>query len=128
MLASLKVSRDIRAQLQSHGLSGVQQRHYDRHDYLAEKRDGLEKWATHLAGLRAAHAERASGQGKEVAAEGNSQVAAAPLLETGPYPTAETAKTSDWRQRDARGTLPQSSNLSATRMLADETEHAPSGA
>lgn len=41
-LASLGVSREIRAQLQSHGLGGVQARHYDRHDYLAEKRDALE--------------------------------------------------------------------------------------
>jgi hypothetical protein len=31
------VSRDIRAQLLSHGISGVQAQHYDRHDYLKEK-------------------------------------------------------------------------------------------
>ena len=36
MLAGLGVSSDIRAQLQSHGL-GVQNRHYDRHDYAPEK-------------------------------------------------------------------------------------------
>lgn len=41
-LAAEGVSRDIRAQLQSHGLSGVQLQHYDRHDYLAEKRQALE--------------------------------------------------------------------------------------
>jgi integrase len=51
MLASLKVSSDIRAQLQSHGLGGVQQRHYDRHDYALEKRQALQKWARHLAAL-----------------------------------------------------------------------------
>jgi hypothetical protein len=33
LLASKGISRDIRAQIQSHGLSGVQVRHYDRHDY-----------------------------------------------------------------------------------------------
>ncbi len=33
---------DVRAQLQSHGLSGVQVRHYDRYDYLTEKRDALD--------------------------------------------------------------------------------------
>jgi integrase len=41
-LAAEGVSQDVRAQLQSHGLGGVQARHYDRHDYLQEKRDALE--------------------------------------------------------------------------------------
>ncbi|WP_457097891.1 hypothetical protein [Lysobacter sp. P5_B9] len=41
-LAAEGVGVEVRAQLQSHGLSGVQARHYDRHDYLAEKRDALE--------------------------------------------------------------------------------------
>jgi integrase len=53
MLASLKVSSDVRAQLQSHGLGGVQNRHYDRHEYAVEKKQALEKWARHLAALRA---------------------------------------------------------------------------
>lgn len=52
MLAGLHVSRDVRAQLQSHGLGGVQQRHYDRHDYMLEKRQALGKWARHLKRLR----------------------------------------------------------------------------
>lgn len=51
-LASLGVSSDIRAQLQSHGLGGVQIRHYDRHDYLVEKRQALLKWMRHLKRLR----------------------------------------------------------------------------
>lgn len=41
-LAAEGVSMDVRAQLQSHGLGGVQARHYDRHDYLSEKRAALE--------------------------------------------------------------------------------------
>lgn len=41
-LAAEGVSADARAQLQSHGLGGVQARHYDRHDYLLEKRAALE--------------------------------------------------------------------------------------
>ena len=41
-LASLGISREVRAQLQSHGLGGVQDRHYDDHDYLAEKRAALQ--------------------------------------------------------------------------------------
>lgn len=47
-LASLGVSQDVRAQIQSHGLGGVQQKHYNRHDYRAEKREALEKWAAWL--------------------------------------------------------------------------------
>jgi hypothetical protein len=43
LLASASVSQDTRGRLQSHGISGVQARHYDGHDYLAEKRMALEK-------------------------------------------------------------------------------------
>ena len=52
MLASLGVSSDVRAQIQSHGLGGVQNRHYDRHDYAPEKKRTLDLWAAHLKGLK----------------------------------------------------------------------------
>lgn len=52
MLAALGVSSDVRAQLQSHGLGGVALRHYNRHDYMAEKRRTLESWQKYLAELR----------------------------------------------------------------------------
>lgn len=42
-LAASGVGLEVRAQLQSHGLGGVQAKHYDRHDYLSEKRAALEK-------------------------------------------------------------------------------------
>ena len=42
LLASARVSQDIRGRLQSHGIHGVQARHYDGHDYLSEKRAALE--------------------------------------------------------------------------------------
>lgn len=48
MLAALGVSKDIRAQIQSHGLSGIQDRHYDRHEYMDEKRLAFEKWDARL--------------------------------------------------------------------------------
>jgi integrase len=51
MLAALGVSSDIRAQVQSHGLGGVQARHYDRHNYMAEKRSTLETWSRQLEAL-----------------------------------------------------------------------------
>ncbi|MGH8074966.1 MAG: tyrosine-type recombinase/integrase [Lysobacter sp.] len=42
-LAAVKVPKEIRGQLQSHGLGGIQDRHYDRHHYLDEKREALTK-------------------------------------------------------------------------------------
>lgn len=41
-LAAAGIQSDTLAQLQSHGLSGVQWRHYNRHDYYAEKLAALE--------------------------------------------------------------------------------------
>lgn len=40
-LADLRIHSDDRAQLQSHGLGGIQTRHYDRHGYMDEKREAL---------------------------------------------------------------------------------------
>ena len=48
MLAGMGISRDTRAQLLSHGLSGVQAAHYDRHGYLNEKRAALSAWEQRL--------------------------------------------------------------------------------
>lgn len=41
-LAAAGVTLEVRAQLQSHGLGGVQAKHYDRHDYINEKIEALE--------------------------------------------------------------------------------------
>ena len=48
MLAGIGISRDTRAQLLSHGISGVQATHYDRHDYANEKRAALIAWEQRL--------------------------------------------------------------------------------
>lgn len=48
MLAGLGISKDTRAQLLSHGLSGVQAAHYDRHGYTDEKRAALVAWEQRL--------------------------------------------------------------------------------
>ena len=50
LLASLRISTDIRGRLQSHGISGVQARHYDGHDYIDEKRHALETLHAMLEG------------------------------------------------------------------------------
>ena len=47
-LAGMGISSDIRAQLLSHGLSGVQHQHYDRHDYSKQKASALRRWESHL--------------------------------------------------------------------------------
>jgi integrase len=44
MLAEMGISKDLRAQIQSHGLSGVQDRHYDKYEYMKEKSNALEAW------------------------------------------------------------------------------------
>jgi integrase len=55
LLASRRISSDVRAQLQSHGLGGVQQRHYDGHDYHAEKLHALQTLMEALQGTPAAN-------------------------------------------------------------------------
>jgi len=52
-LADAGVSRDVRAHLQSHGLGGVQARHYDRHDYLPQTRAALDTLHRLLTGTGA---------------------------------------------------------------------------
>jgi integrase len=48
-LQALGVQRDVRAQLMSHGrTSGVQQRHYERHHFLAEKAAALALLEDHI--------------------------------------------------------------------------------
>lgn len=57
MLAGEGVSMEVRAHLQSHGLGGVQTRHYVKHDFLAEKRAALLRWHR-LLGLKVAAAAK----------------------------------------------------------------------
>jgi integrase len=56
MLAGMGISKDTRAQLLSHGISGVQAAHYDRHAYTGEKRAALVAWEARLDAIR--NAER----------------------------------------------------------------------
>jgi integrase len=49
LLAAAGVSLEHRGRLQSHGVSGVQARHYDGHEYLAEKRAALDLLLRQLA-------------------------------------------------------------------------------
>ena len=56
-MASSLASQATRAQLLSHGISGVQAAHYDRHAYTDEKRAALGAWEARLEAIR--QAERA---------------------------------------------------------------------
>jgi len=58
MLAGLGISRDIRAQLLSHGISGVQAVHYDRYAYTKEKRAALVKWERYLKRITTGEEEK----------------------------------------------------------------------
>jgi integrase len=52
MLQKLGIDREVRAHLLSHGRSqGVHGVHYERYDFLEEKRRALRKWASYLGGL-----------------------------------------------------------------------------
>ncbi len=53
LLAASGVSREVRGHLQSHGLTGVQVRHYDGHDYMPEKRRALDVVARRIIGVAA---------------------------------------------------------------------------
>jgi hypothetical protein len=49
-LSRLRVDRDIREAVMAHSRPGVEGV-YDRHDYQAEKKDALEKWAAYVQNL-----------------------------------------------------------------------------
>jgi integrase len=48
LLAGMRIPRDVRAHLLSHGLGGVQEVHYVRHDFLPEMREALDAWEARL--------------------------------------------------------------------------------
>ena len=47
-LARLKVSKEIRGQIASHGISGVQDSHYNMFDYLEDKKEVSSMWASEI--------------------------------------------------------------------------------
>lgn len=65
-LAEMGVAAEVRAHLQSHGLSGVQQRHYQKHDFRSEVREALERLHRLLTGQDATVVElrRREGSGR----------------------------------------------------------------
>lgn len=45
------ISKDIRDRLQNHARADVSSKHYDRYDYMTEKRSAMETWETFLQGI-----------------------------------------------------------------------------
>jgi integrase len=75
-LQALGVEREVRAQLLSHGrTSGVQQRHYERHDFLAEKAAALALLEDHILGLVQPKARKSSGRSDRGPASAKNSVA-----------------------------------------------------
>jgi len=57
-MGQLEISKEMKAQLLSHGLSGVQETHYDRYHYVEPKRKALATWEAYM--LEMAEAQRAA--------------------------------------------------------------------
>ncbi|HCH0356860.1 MULTISPECIES: tyrosine-type recombinase/integrase [Vibrio] len=49
LMGELGISKDIRDRLQNHALNDVSSKHYDRYEYLPEKRRALEVWEQKLS-------------------------------------------------------------------------------
>lgn len=53
LMGELGISKEVRDRLQNHALNDVSSKHYDRYDYLPEKREALRKWESKITGLTA---------------------------------------------------------------------------
>jgi integrase len=51
LMGELGISKEIRDRLQNHALNDVSSKHYDRYNYLPEKKEALRKWESKLSGL-----------------------------------------------------------------------------
>jgi hypothetical protein len=45
------ISKEIRDRLQNHSLQDVSSLHYDKYDYLREKRESMDIWNDYLMGI-----------------------------------------------------------------------------
>lgn len=60
MMAGMGIGKDLRSHLLSHGLSGVQSTHYDRHEYFEEKRAALVAWEAELKRIMSGTSRKSS--------------------------------------------------------------------
>jgi len=48
LMGKAGIDKQLRDRIQNHALQDVSSRHYDRYDYLAEKRQGMKVWNDYL--------------------------------------------------------------------------------
>jgi integrase len=48
LAAKAGISKELRDRIQNHALTDVSSKHYDRYDYMKEKREGLQVWNSYL--------------------------------------------------------------------------------
>jgi integrase len=48
LAGAIGISKEIRDRIQNHALGDVSAKHYDRYEYIPEKRTALDKWGAHL--------------------------------------------------------------------------------
>ncbi|WP_088210459.1 tyrosine-type recombinase/integrase [Shewanella sp. Shew256] len=53
LMGELGISKELRDRIQNHALNDVSSKHYDRYDYLPEKREAMQKWEARLNGIEA---------------------------------------------------------------------------
>tara|TARA_R110002050_G_scaffold3824_1_gene19745 strand:- start:3536 stop:4843 length:1308 start_codon:yes stop_codon:yes gene_type:complete len=53
LMGELGISKELRDRIQNHALNDVSSKHYDRYDYLPEKREAMRKWEARLIGAEA---------------------------------------------------------------------------
>ena len=53
LMGELGISKELRDRIQNHALNDVSSKHYDRYDYLPEKREAMRKWEARLTGIEA---------------------------------------------------------------------------
>jgi integrase len=58
MMAQIGIPSDVREMIHSHGLGGIEKRHYNFYTYAPEMRAALEKWQRHLDRLASGEASK----------------------------------------------------------------------
>lgn len=61
-MAAIGIHKDVRAQILSHGLGGLQDRHYNRWNYHTQKLEALLSWEKHLTECRSAALQASDGE------------------------------------------------------------------
>jgi integrase len=51
LAGSIRINLETRNRIQGHAMDDIGSRHYDRYDYLDEKRQGMERWTSWLRGV-----------------------------------------------------------------------------